>query len=155
MLRTRRKLFIKWTTEGIVKGISFRVFYDAQACVSCREYVSISLRVWADHKARWHRGILLLYNRPWTLLYKYDNVQGLFYVIRKLLISYNTKNTPWGCAFRGKEKMLRIPLKRERVASNSLFPWMNVIFKGKIMYACIQLSFLWKLYEWADIHSES
>ena len=50
MLRTRRKLFIKWTTEGIVKGISFRVFYDAQACVSCREYVSISLRVWADHK---------------------------------------------------------------------------------------------------------
>ena len=103
MLRTRRKLFIKWTTEGIVKGISFRVFYDAQACVSCREYVSISLRVWADHKARWHRGILLLYNRPWTLLYKYDNVQGLFYVIRKLLISYNTKNTPWGCAFRGKE----------------------------------------------------
>ena len=54
MLRTRRKLFIKWTTEGIVKGILFRVFYDVRA------YVSISLRVWADHKSRWHRGIIIV-----------------------------------------------------------------------------------------------
>ena len=31
MLRTRRKLFIKWTTEGIVKGSrAVQVFYDAR-----------------------------------------------------------------------------------------------------------------------------
>ncbi len=47
MLRTGRTLFIKWTTEGIVKRIfGFRVFYDARACVSCREYVGILMRVW-------------------------------------------------------------------------------------------------------------
>lgn len=47
MLRTGRMLFIKWTTEGIVKRIlGFRVFYDARACVSCREYVGILMRVW-------------------------------------------------------------------------------------------------------------
>ncbi len=31
---------VKWTTEGIGKGIS-RVFYDVRTYVSCQEYVSI------------------------------------------------------------------------------------------------------------------
>ena len=49
LLRTDRMLFIKWTAEGMVKGMNlnrFRVFHDVRAYVSCREYVSILLRVW-------------------------------------------------------------------------------------------------------------
>lgn len=49
---------VKWTAEGIVKGMFYhcRVLYDVKAYVSCRGYNCILQACGLFHKARWHRG---------------------------------------------------------------------------------------------------
>ncbi|MBB5265180.1 hypothetical protein HNP82_002319 [Catenibacillus scindens] len=46
----------KWTAEGAVNGKIFLIILRRGAYVSCRRYVSISLRVRLIRKSRWHRG---------------------------------------------------------------------------------------------------
>lgn len=44
---------VKWTTEGMVKGIA--EYSMTHACVSCRGYDCILQRAYIIYETRWHR----------------------------------------------------------------------------------------------------
>lgn len=60
MLRTGRTQFVKWTTEGAVKGAEGLApsILRRRAYVSCWEYDGIPLRAGEEYpESRWHRGL--------------------------------------------------------------------------------------------------